>query len=49
MGAHTMGDSACAVFNFYFYGESAAAAAAHQEQLWTQCMNRQLPAAITAP
>jgi hypothetical protein len=31
MGAHTMGDSACAVFNFYFYGESAAAAAAHQE------------------
>ena len=49
MGAHKMGGSACAVFNFYFYGESAAEAAAHQKQVWTQWINRQLPAAITAP
>jgi uncharacterized protein YndB with AHSA1/START domain len=49
MGAHTMGGSACAVFNFYFYGERAAAAAAQQQREWAEWMNRQLPAAVAAP
>lgn len=49
MGTHTMGGSACAVFNFYFYGESAAATAAQQQRAWTEWMNRQLPAPIAAP